>query len=71
VDRLKDVEVIERHVVCRDHVLETEKQLLERMANHEAVYQPEDVFDRVCGRCGAAGVTAYIVLAGTGLKWSE
>lgn len=69
MEKLKDVEVIERHVVCRDHVAAMEKQLNERMSAKEAVYQLEDAFEESCEQCGQDGWSAYLVLAGPGLTW--
>jgi hypothetical protein len=69
MDKLKDVDVIERHVVCHDHVAAMEKELNDRMTAREAVYQPEDTFNEPCEQCGQDGWNAYLVLAGPGLIW--
>ena len=47
MDKLKDVEVAERHVACGKHMAEIHKSLMER----KVCYSLEDTFTEACEHC--------------------
>lgn len=64
MDKLKDVDVVERHVGCDDHWPAMERVLVDR----KVAYSVEDEWKDGCNRCGKTGMNKqFLVVDGKGL----
>lgn len=64
MDKLKDVDVIEKHVACDEHAASVETVLVER----RVAYTIEDEWQDGCDRCGKTGMNRrFLVVDGKGL----